>query len=173
MPIFPLQSKKHEEIRQLSVPNCPCSSLQAFSNVNDNNQICSLRNLQIFLSNHSKLGEMLFLCAMQKKKITPSDCSDGNVSEFAVSAVYSSLIFMSSSDRKTHWVFQVRAKKKGSTGFILRLFLQTFSTFVHFLFGIMRKIFLSPKPSYHWTVRCPHRVLTGKEQRGRKLNDVN
>lgn len=67
MPIFPLQSKKLEEIRQLSVSNCPCSSLQAFSNVNDNNQICSLQNLQIFLSNHTKLGVMLFLCAMQKK----------------------------------------------------------------------------------------------------------
>lgn len=145
--------------------NCPYSSLQAFPNVNNNNKIYSLQNLLIFLSNHSKLGVMPFMCVMQKN-ITPSDGSDGNVSEFAVTAVYSSLIFMSSSDRKTHWVFQITAKKKGSTDFILRLFLQTFSTFVCLFLALWGNSSLAPFQATTQQLGCCfHRALTGKEQR--------
>lgn len=55
-----------------------------------------------FSQQSQQVGRDAFFVCNAEKKITPSDCSDGNVSEFAVSAVYSSLIFMSSSDRKTH-----------------------------------------------------------------------
>lgn len=152
MPIFPLQSKNLRRLDSWMCPIAHTALSRHFQMSTATIKFTHFKTYWFFLNNHSKLGVMLFLCVMQKN-ITPSHCSEGNVSEFAVTAVYSSLVFMSSSDRKTHWVFQVTAKKKGSTDFILRFFPSKILIFPHFLFGIRRIILLSPIWRYHWTVR--------------------
>lgn len=59
---------------------------------------------------------------------------------------------------------------------LLNIFNSNFNILYIFLFGIMRKTLLHIRPNlyYHWTVRFQsHRALASKEQKGRKLSEMN